>query len=98
MTLTGISLSDDNDNDDASCLDTTLAPSTSTTCTATHTFTQTELDANGSPTADSGVLFNNVTASSNEAPDATDDLSIPIVQTATMTVVKSSATTSLSAP
>jgi len=40
-------------------------------CTATHTFSQAELDANGSPTADSGVLYNEVTAISDEAPDAT---------------------------
>jgi hypothetical protein len=74
VTLTGISLSDDNDNDDMNCGTTTLAPSATTTCTATHTFTQTELDDNGSPTAGSGFLTNNVTASSNEAPDATDSL------------------------
>ena len=80
VTLTGIALSDTNDNDDASCLATTLAPGATTTCTATHTFSQAELDANGSPTPDSAALFNEVTASSNEAPDATDELSIPIVQ------------------
>ena len=80
VTLTGISLSDDNDNDDMSCPFTSLAVGSNMTCTATHTFTQTELDANGSPTADSGVLYNLVTASSNEAEDATDFLSIPITQ------------------
>ena len=98
VTLTGISLSDDNDNDDVSCEATTLAPGATTTCTATHTFTQAELEANGSPTADSGALYNFVTASSNEAPDATDDLSIPIEKNASITVDKSSTTTSLSAP
>ena len=91
VTLTGISLSDDNDNDDMSCPFTTLAPAGTMTCTATHTFTQAELDAGG-------TLDNTVTASSNEAPDATDDLSIPITQNASMTVEKSSTTTSLSAP
>jgi hypothetical protein len=80
VTLTGISLSDDNDNDDVSCPSTTLAPGeVMTTCSATHTFTQAELDANGSPTAGSGVLSNTVTASSNEAPDVTASHSIPIV-------------------
>ena len=98
VTLTGISLSDDNDNNDMSCPFTTLAPAGTMTCTATHTFSQAELDANGSPTADSGFLDNEVTASSNEAPDATDDLSIPITQNASMTVEKSSTTSSLSAP
>jgi hypothetical protein len=80
VTLTGISLSDDNDNDDANCPETTLEPGEMMdTCWATHTFTQAELDANGSPTAGSGVLSNTVTASSNESSDATSFLSIPIV-------------------
>ena len=91
VTITGLSLSDNNDNDDMVCAATTIAVGGSTTCTATHTFTQAELDAGG-------TLDNIVTASSNEAPDATDDLSIPISQTASITVEKSSATTSLSAP
>jgi LPXTG-motif cell wall-anchored protein len=73
VTLTGISLSDDNDNDDMNCPATTLAVTANMTCTATHTFTQAELDAGGS-------LDNTVTASSSEAPDATDDLSIPITR------------------
>src|SRR5688500_14124718 len=68
------------------------------TCSAKLTFTLAEPDANGSPVAGSGVVYNKVTASSNEAPPATDDLSIPIVQTKTLTVEKSSTTTSLSAP
>ena len=98
IALSGISLSDDNDNDDLSCPSTTLAVGADMTCTATHTFSQAELDANGSPTADSGVLYNEVTASSNETPDETDDLSIPIVQEPAMTVEKSSTSSSLSAP
>ena len=88
-TLSAISLSDDNDNDDVACPGTTLAPAASMTCTATHTFTQAELDANGSPTAGSGFVTNTVTASSNEAPVTTDTLSIPIVQTPALTIVKS---------
>ena len=63
ITLTGISLSDDNDNDDMNCPFTTLAVGANMSCTATHTFTQAELDAGGN-------LTNNVTASSNEGPDA----------------------------
>jgi uncharacterized repeat protein (TIGR01451 family) len=62
------------------CASTTIDVGGNTTCTATHTFTQAELDAGGSPTADSGFLTNNVTASSNEAVDATDELDIPIIQ------------------
>ena len=38
-----------------------------------------------------------MTASSNEAPDATDDLNIPITQTPAINVVKSSTTTSITA-
>jgi len=91
VSLTGISLSDDNDNDDMDCPATTLAVGASMTCTASHTFTQAELNAGG-------TLDNTVTASSNEAPDDTDSLSIPITQTPALTVVKSSTTTELTAP
>src|SRR5262249_32273245 len=81
-------LGDDNDNNDLSCPETTLAPTESMTCTATHTFTQAELDANGSPTADSGELANTVTATSDQAPPETDGLTIPIEQSAALTLVK----------
>src|SRR6185436_5940703 len=90
VTLHNVALVDDNDNNDMSCPSTTLNVGASMTCTATHTFTQAELNANGSPTAGSGKLTNNVTASSNEAPNATDSLDIPITQKAAMTVEKSS--------
>ncbi len=89
VTLTGIVLVDDNDNNDVSCPATSLPPNGTMTCTATHTFTQAELDANGSPAADSGKVTNTVTASSDEAPSATDDLAIPIVQSPALSVVKS---------
>ena len=89
VTLTGISLVDDNIDGAVTCPADTLAVDANMTCTATHTFTQAELDANGSPTADSGSLSNNVTASSNEAPDALDDLDIPISQNADFTITKS---------
>jgi uncharacterized repeat protein (TIGR01451 family) len=77
-TLTGIALTDDNIDATVTCGDVTLlAPGGSFICSAAHTVTQGEIDANGSPVADSGELFNNVTAISDQAPDATDDLSIP---------------------
>jgi len=78
VTLTGIALSDDNDNNDLSCPSATLAPGANMICTATHTVTQGEIDANGSPTPDSGLLSNTVTATSNEAAQQQDDLDIPI--------------------
>jgi LPXTG-site transpeptidase (sortase) family protein len=78
VTITGLSLSDDNDEDDLNCALSVIPVGSTTTCTATHDFTQAELDANGSPVAGSGFLSNSVTASSNEAPDATDSLEIPI--------------------
>src|SRR5262249_34341579 len=59
------------------------------TCTATHTFTQSELDADGSPTAGSHVLANTVTASSNQSPNTTDSLSIPILRAPALTLEKS---------
>ena len=89
VTLTGIALADDNDNNNLSCPGTSLPPGGSMLCTATHTFTQAELDANGSPTAGSGKLANTVTATSNEAPPATDNLEIPIVRRPELKLVKS---------
>ena len=91
VTLTGISLSDDNDEDDLSCPFTSLVPAGTMECTATHNFTQAELDAGG-------TLDNIVTASSNETLPVTDDLSIPITRNPALTVEKSSETTGLSAP
>ena len=70
----------------------------STTCSAMHTFTQGELDANGDPTGGSGQLRNIVTATSMQTPPAKDTLDIPIVQSASMTIVKTADSTSLSAP
>jgi hypothetical protein len=63
------------------------------TCTATHTFTQAELNANGSPTPGSGILYNVVTGSSTGAPDATDNLSIPITQRPGLTITKTATPT-----
>lgn len=93
VTLTGIGLVDDNDTAaGVSCPATTLAVGATLTCSATHTFTQAELDANGSPTAGSGKLTNNVTASSNEAPDATDTLDIPINKPVTAQILPTATT------
>src|SRR5262249_7623571 len=94
VTVTGIALSDDNDDNDLTCPETALAPTQSMTCTATRTFTQAELDANGSPVAGSGRVANSVTATSDQAPDASDSLSIPIVRTLSLGLVKSTTTPS----
>src|SRR5205085_5753206 len=51
-------------------------------------FTQAELDANGSPTAGSGSLHNNVTASSTQGATASASLSIPISQTRALSLTK----------
>jgi hypothetical protein len=69
VTVTGISLSDNNTDAAPSCPGTSLAPAASMTCTAQHTATQAELNA--------GSVKNIATASSNEAADATDNVSIP---------------------
>jgi uncharacterized repeat protein (TIGR01451 family) len=87
--VTGIALVDDNDEDDLSCPGSSLAPGANMICTASHLVTQGEIDANGSPIADSGNLTNTVTASSNEAPDAQDTLNIPFGATSSLAVVKS---------
>src|SRR5947207_2858846 len=75
----------------------TIAVGASETCTATHTFTQAELDQNGSPPPGNGNLFNNTTASANYTLSLHDALPI-FTQSASMTVAKSSTTSSLSAP
>ncbi len=92
VTITALSVSDDNVGADPVCLVTTLAPTEATTCSASHTVTQAELDANGSPTAASGLLTNNAIATGTPAggtfTDPTDDLDIPIVQSPAIRLVK----------
>ena len=94
VTPTSISLVDDNDNNDMSGPATTLAVGASMTCTATHTFTQAELNANGSPTAGSGNLTNNVTADSNETAPVQDTLTIPINRPVTAQILPTATTCS----
>jgi hypothetical protein len=69
--LSGISLVDNKTDSAPSCPSTTLAVGASMTCTGSHTVTLAELTAGGN-------LVNIATASSNEAPDASDTVSIPI--------------------
>ncbi len=89
VTLTGISLSDDNDNDDMSCPAVSLVPGANMTCSASHDVTQGEIDDNGSPTPGSGNLSNTVTVTSTQAQSVQDTLNIPISQTPELTVTKS---------
>jgi hypothetical protein len=72
--LTGISLVDDKTDAPPTCPATTLAVGGSMTCSGQHTVTSAELSAGGN-------LVNIATVSSNEAPDAADSVSIPIVRT-----------------
>ncbi|MBJ7879229.1 DUF7507 domain-containing protein, partial [Gelidibacter salicanalis] len=81
VTLNNISLVDDNVDAQPTGGVTTLAPGASTTFTADYTVTQDDIDAGGN-------VSNNVTASSDEAPDATDDLDIPVVQNPAISIVK----------
>ena len=90
VTLTGISLADDNVNAQPTCLASTLLPGATTTCSAVYTVKQADIDAGGN-------LTNNVTATSNEAAAATDKLDIPVSGTVSMSVDKTSATTSVTA-
>jgi hypothetical protein len=71
--LTGITLVDNNTDSPPSCPATSLPVGGSMTCTGQHTVSFAELMAGGN-------LVNVATASSNEAPDATDTVSIPIVR------------------
>ncbi|HSO88786.1 MAG TPA: gliding motility-associated C-terminal domain-containing protein, partial [Draconibacterium sp.] len=80
-TLTNIKLNDDKVNAQPVCVATTLAPGATTTCSAVYTVKQADIDAGGSVT-------NTVTASSNEAPAATDNLSIPVSQIPKIALIK----------
>ena len=92
VTISDLTVSDDNVDADPVCLATTLAPGGSTTCSASHTVTQAELDSNGSPDAASGLLTNEASATGTpdlgELVPPTDDLDIPIVQDPELTLVK----------
>ena len=88
--LTGISIVDDNVDAQPTGGATTLAPGATTTFTAVYTVTQADIDAGGNVT-------NNVTVSSEEADDAEDTLDIPVTQNPSMTVAKSSTTSSVTA-
>ena len=68
VTITGLSLSDDNVDAQPTCDATDLAPGASANCSATYTVIQADIDAGGS-------VDNIVTASSNEA-GAGDSLSL----------------------
>lgn len=68
--LSGIAVSDTNVDAAPVCPQSTLAVGGVMTCTASHTVTQSE--------ADGGSVSNTATATSNEAPDATDSLTLPV--------------------
>ena len=70
VTVTGIAVSDNNVDATPTCPQSSLSPGASMTCTAQHTVTQGELN--------SGHVNNTAVASSVEAADVTDSLSIPV--------------------
>ena len=67
-----------------------LAPGQSITCTASHTVTQADLDA--------GQIVNAASASNGVVTSPPDTVTVPAIQKPLLSIVKSSATTSLSAP
>ena len=88
VTLTNITLADDNTDAAPSCPATTLAPTESMTCTAQHTVTLAEMDAGGNVT--------NIAAADSDQTDVVQDtLSIPVAQGPDLTVSKTSNTTSV---
>ena len=70
VAVTGIALSDTNTDASPVCPQTSLSVGASMLCTSPHTVVQSELDA--------GSVNNTATATSNEAADVQDSLSIPV--------------------
>jgi hypothetical protein len=70
VAVTGIAVADNNVDATPTCPQSSLPPGGSMTCTAQHTVTQGELN--------SGHVNNTAVASSTEAADATDNLSVPV--------------------
>ena len=90
VTLTGITLEDDNVDAPPVCPVNTLAAGETTTCTALHTVTQAEMDAGGN-------LTNIATADSDQTAPVQDRLDIPINQNPVLSLVKSSTTVEVTA-
>ncbi len=92
VTLTNVNVTDDmaDTPPGVTCPETTLAPGVSMTCTANHTVTQAEINANGN-------LTNIGIADSDQTDPIQDTLEIPISQTKSMTIDKTSTTTSVTA-
>src|SRR6185503_6317262 len=90
QTLTGVTVTDNNVDTPpgVSCPATTLAVGASMTCTAQHTVTQAEINSGGN-------LTNIGTADSNQTPPTSDTLNIPIGQTPSLMIDKTSATISV---
>ncbi len=88
VTISDVSVSDDNVDADPTCDVTTLAPGESATCTASHTVTQADLDA--------GTVVNNASATGSPAggtlTDPTDSETAHATQTPVLTIVKSTTT------
>src|SRR6266508_1869450 len=91
VSLTGVTVTDSKaDAPGVSCPQTTLAVGANMTCTASHTVTQAEIDAGGN-------LSNTGIADSDQTGPAQDSLDIPIAQSASLSIDKSSTTTSITA-
>ncbi len=73
----------------------TLAPGESIVCDGSYTVTQADLDDNG---GGDGDIDNTATADSDETGPANDSEAVPLSQTASLAIDKTSATTSISEP
>jgi LPXTG-site transpeptidase (sortase) family protein len=90
ITLTGITLSDNNTDSTPNCPQTSLFVGYSMTCTASHTVTQAELDTGGN-------LTNTALASSVEGGQTSSQLGIPIWQNPSLDLSKNVAEANYSA-
>ncbi len=89
VTIGGLAVSDPNADTAPTCDVTALAPAATATCTAVHTVTQADIDA--------GEVLNTATASGAppsgpRVADASDEIRVPAVQSASIAMAKSSST------
>ena len=91
VTLTAVTVTDPK-TAGVSCPVTTLAPGANTTCTGTHTITETDLDAGS--VVNLASVAGTPPSGTPTSPENSNTVTVPAVQSPTLTVVKSTTRTS----